>query len=92
MSYCIKKNFTPKNLHRLGGICTFAETNQTHPMKTPDANRNYLIYSKIGGGNSLGLPSIGLDIQRSSVCHQHAGGRFSYVSASPCGERKEGAL
>ena len=34
----------------------------------------------IGGGNSLELPSLGLDIWRSSVCNKHIEGRFSYAS------------
>lgn len=72
-------------MHRLRGYCKFAETNQTHPMSMQHAKRNYLIDSKIGGGNSVGLPSLGLDMQRSSVCHQHAGGRFSCILALPCG-------
>ena len=72
-------------MHRLRGFCKFAETNQTHPINMQHVKRNYLIYSKIGGGNFVTLPSLGLDIQRSSVCNKRAGGRFSCVSALPCG-------
>lgn len=36
----------------------------------------------IGGGNFVTLPSLGLDIQRSSVCLVRIGDRFSCVSES----------
>ena len=53
-------------------------------------HRNYCNISSlhllIGGGNSVELPSLGLDIWRSSVCTKHAGGRFSYALACPLGE------
>ena len=47
---------------------------------------NYLIHNEIGGGKSLGLPSLGLDTQRFPVRDRRMGSRFSYTSASasPC--------
>lgn len=70
----------------------FAETKQTHPIDMQGVKHNYLICSEIGEGKICDSPSLGLDIQRSSVCHRHIGGRFSCASTSLCGERKEGAL
>ena len=52
--------------------------------------RNYHVMNSlhllIGGGNLTELPSLGLDIWRSSVCNKHIGGRFSCALACPLGE------
>ena len=71
-----------EKLAPLGGNCYLCEI-EIHSMQNAAIKEscNYHNMSRlhllIGGGNFLGLPSLGLDIWRSSVCNKHAGGRFS---------------
>lgn len=80
-----------KKLAPLGGNCYLCEI-EIHSMQNTaiKESRNYHNMSKlhllIGGGNFLGLPSLGLDIWRSSVCNKHIGGRFSCALPFDMGE------
>lgn len=66
----------PEKLAPLGEMLYLRRNKPKYPMSAQLIDCNYLIHNKIGGGKSLGLTSLGLDIQRSSVCHRHIGGRF----------------
>ena len=70
-----------KNLREGAQVCIFANDNKHETQQTMITIRNYhtmnSLHLLIGGDNLTELPSLGLDIWRSSVCNKHIGGRFS---------------
>ena len=89
-----KNKKSEKNLHPRSPCAIFVRNSEIRNTNIMKNSYNYQILNGlhllIGGGNLTELPSLGLDIWRSSVCTKHAGDRLPCVLACPLGEVVDG--